>query len=34
MQTTLILTSSLVLIFALLAYPLITTINPAPKNPD
>nr|AFY14689.1 NADH dehydrogenase subunit 5 [Clupea harengus] len=34
MQTTLMLTSSLVLIFALLAYPIITTINPAPKNPD
>nr|BAL43892.1 NADH dehydrogenase subunit 5 [Gilchristella aestuaria] len=31
MQTTLILTSSLVLIFALLAYPIMTTINPNPK---
>nr|YP_008082531.1 NADH dehydrogenase subunit 5 [Anodontostoma chacunda]AGL45286.1 NADH dehydrogenase subunit 5 [Anodontostoma chacunda] len=34
MQTTLILTSSLTLIFALLAYPIITTIDPTPKNPD
>nr|AVI16259.1 NADH dehydrogenase subunit 5 [Sardinella longiceps] len=31
MQTTLILTSSLTLIFALLAYPVLTTIDPAPK---
>lgn len=34
MQTTLILTSSLTLIFALLAYPIITTINPTPKDPN
>nr|YP_005088164.1 NADH dehydrogenase subunit 5 [Microthrissa royauxi]BAL43762.1 NADH dehydrogenase subunit 5 [Microthrissa royauxi] len=34
MQTTLILTSSLVLIFALLAYPIITTIDPTPKDPN
>nr|YP_001293837.1 NADH dehydrogenase subunit 5 [Pellonula vorax]BAF64150.1 NADH dehydrogenase subunit 5 [Pellonula vorax] len=34
MQTTLILTSSLTLIFALLAYPIITTIDPAPKDPN
>ncbi|YP_001293642.1 NADH dehydrogenase subunit 5 (mitochondrion) [Alosa alosa] len=33
MQTTLILSSSLTLIFALLAYPIITTIDPAPKPP-
>nr|YP_005089097.1 NADH dehydrogenase subunit 5 [Gudusia chapra]BAL43853.1 NADH dehydrogenase subunit 5 [Gudusia chapra] len=33
MQMPLILTSSLMLILALLTYPLITTINPAPKNP-
>nr|AVI15999.1 NADH dehydrogenase subunit 5 [Sardinella longiceps] len=31
MQTTLILTSSLTLIFALLAYPVLTTIDPTPK---
>nr|YP_003734508.1 NADH dehydrogenase subunit 5 [Brevoortia tyrannus]BAJ09826.1 NADH dehydrogenase subunit 5 [Brevoortia tyrannus] len=31
MQTTLILSSSLTLIFALLAYPIITTIDPTPK---
>nr|BAL43931.1 NADH dehydrogenase subunit 5 [Pellona ditchela] len=31
MQTTLILTSSLMLIFGLLAYPIITTVNPTPK---
>nr|YP_005088243.1 NADH dehydrogenase subunit 5 [Potamothrissa acutirostris]BAL43775.1 NADH dehydrogenase subunit 5 [Potamothrissa acutirostris] len=34
MQTSLILTSSLVLIFALLAYPVITTIHPNPKDPN
>nr|AUW54314.1 NADH dehydrogenase subunit 5 [Dorosoma cepedianum]AUW54496.1 NADH dehydrogenase subunit 5 [Dorosoma cepedianum]QPF96640.1 NADH dehydrogenase subunit 5 [Dorosoma cepedianum] len=34
MQTTLILTSSLTLIFALLAYPIVSTIDPAPKGPD
>nr|BBF17074.1 NADH dehydrogenase subunit 5 [Ilisha sirishai] len=34
MQTTLILTSSLTLIFALLLYPIITTIDPAPKTQD
>nr|YP_001293733.1 NADH dehydrogenase subunit 5 [Ethmalosa fimbriata]BAF64046.1 NADH dehydrogenase subunit 5 [Ethmalosa fimbriata] len=34
MQTTLILTSSLTLIFALLAYPILTTINPTPKDPN
>nr|YP_010949679.1 NADH dehydrogenase subunit 5 [Opisthonema oglinum]WMI35492.1 NADH dehydrogenase subunit 5 [Opisthonema oglinum] len=34
MQTTLILTSSLTLIFALLAYPIVTTIDPTPKKPD
>nr|NP_071463.1 NADH dehydrogenase subunit 5 [Sardinops melanostictus]BAB18612.1 NADH dehydrogenase subunit 5 [Sardinops melanostictus] len=33
MQTTLILSSSLTLIFALLAYPILTTISPTPK-PD
>nr|YP_005087669.1 NADH dehydrogenase subunit 5 [Harengula jaguana]BAL43710.1 NADH dehydrogenase subunit 5 [Harengula jaguana] len=33
MQTGLILTSSLVLIFALLAYPILTTIDPSPKDP-
>nr|YP_003734660.1 NADH dehydrogenase subunit 5 [Pellona flavipinnis]BAJ09833.1 NADH dehydrogenase subunit 5 [Pellona flavipinnis] len=32
MQTTVIFTSSLTLIFALLTYPLITTINPEPKT--
>lgn len=32
MQTTLILTSALTLIFALLAYPIITTISPTPKD--
>nr|YP_009387953.1 NADH dehydrogenase subunit 5 [Opisthopterus tardoore]BAX73579.1 NADH dehydrogenase subunit 5 [Opisthopterus tardoore]BBF17035.1 NADH dehydrogenase subunit 5 [Opisthopterus tardoore] len=32
MQTTLILTSSLMLIFALLTYPIITTINSTPKT--
>nr|AFI41169.1 NADH dehydrogenase subunit 5 [Konosirus punctatus]QNH68291.1 NADH dehydrogenase subunit 5 [Konosirus punctatus]UQS79367.1 NADH dehydrogenase subunit 5 [Konosirus punctatus] len=32
MQTTLILTSALTLIFALLAYPIITTIDPAAKD--
>nr|QMS48885.1 NADH dehydrogenase subunit 5 [Ilisha elongata] len=32
MQTTLILTSSLMLIFALLVHPIITTINPTPKT--
>nr|YP_009246613.1 NADH dehydrogenase subunit 5 [Thryssa kammalensis]AMV74133.1 NADH dehydrogenase subunit 5 [Thryssa kammalensis]QCA40764.1 NADH dehydrogenase subunit 5 [Thryssa kammalensis] len=34
MQTSLVLTSSLMLIFILLAYPLITTINPTPPKPD
>nr|YP_009387979.1 NADH dehydrogenase subunit 5 [Amblygaster sirm]BAX73618.1 NADH dehydrogenase subunit 5 [Amblygaster sirm]BBF17048.1 NADH dehydrogenase subunit 5 [Amblygaster sirm] len=34
MQTTLILSSSLTLIFALLAYPILTTISPSPKTPD
>nr|YP_001293850.1 NADH dehydrogenase subunit 5 [Pellonula leonensis]BAF64163.1 NADH dehydrogenase subunit 5 [Pellonula leonensis] len=34
MQTTLILTTSLTLIFALLAYPIITTIDPTPKSPN
>nr|YP_009672838.1 NADH dehydrogenase subunit 5 [Nematalosa erebi]QDE53146.1 NADH dehydrogenase subunit 5 [Nematalosa erebi]WJQ22567.1 NADH dehydrogenase subunit 5 [Nematalosa erebi] len=34
MQTTLILTSALTLIFALLAYPIITTISPTPKDPN
>nr|YP_005088631.1 NADH dehydrogenase subunit 5 [Clupeichthys aesarnensis]BAL43606.1 NADH dehydrogenase subunit 5 [Clupeichthys aesarnensis] len=34
MQTTLIFSSSLTLIFALLAYPVLSTINPAPKTPD
>nr|YP_009974282.1 NADH dehydrogenase subunit 5 [Setipinna tenuifilis]QCA40816.1 NADH dehydrogenase subunit 5 [Setipinna taty]QNH94180.1 NADH dehydrogenase subunit 5 [Setipinna tenuifilis]QRM91358.1 NADH dehydrogenase subunit 5 [Setipinna tenuifilis] len=34
MQTTLVLTSSLTLIFILLAYPLATTINPTPLKPD
>nr|YP_009520127.1 NADH dehydrogenase subunit 5 [Sardinella lemuru]YP_010169229.1 NADH dehydrogenase subunit 5 [Sardinella zunasi]ATE46671.1 NADH dehydrogenase subunit 5 [Sardinella lemuru]AXU40884.1 NADH dehydrogenase subunit 5 [Sardinella lemuru]QRZ03102.1 NADH dehydrogenase subunit 5 [Sardinella zunasi] len=34
MQTTLILTSSLTLIFGLLTYPILTTINPTPKSPD
>nr|YP_009463870.1 NADH dehydrogenase subunit 5 [Alosa aestivalis]AUW54938.1 NADH dehydrogenase subunit 5 [Alosa aestivalis] len=33
MQTTLILSSSLTLIFALLAYPILTTIDPTPKPP-
>nr|YP_005087900.1 NADH dehydrogenase subunit 5 [Potamalosa richmondia]BAL43736.1 NADH dehydrogenase subunit 5 [Potamalosa richmondia] len=34
MQTTLILTSSLTLIFALLAYPIMTSIDPSPKAPN
>nr|YP_003734482.1 NADH dehydrogenase subunit 5 [Thryssa baelama]BAJ09812.1 NADH dehydrogenase subunit 5 [Thryssa baelama] len=34
MQTTLVMTSSLMLIFVLLAYPLVTTINPFPLKPD
>nr|YP_001293798.1 NADH dehydrogenase subunit 5 [Sardinella maderensis]BAF64111.1 NADH dehydrogenase subunit 5 [Sardinella maderensis] len=34
MQTTLILSSSLTLIFALLAYPILTTIDPTPKGPS
>ena len=34
MQTTLVITSSLILIFVLLAYPLVTTINPFPLKPD
>nr|WRK83607.1 NADH dehydrogenase subunit 5 [Clupeonella cultriventris] len=34
MQTTLILTTSLTLIFALLAYPIVTTLDPNPKDPN
>nr|BAJ09918.1 NADH dehydrogenase subunit 5 [Stolephorus waitei] len=34
MQTSLVLTSSLMLIFILLAYPLMTTINPSPVDKD
>nr|BBU25966.1 NADH dehydrogenase subunit 5 [Branchiostegus japonicus] len=33
-STSLMMTSSLVLIFMLLAYPIATTLTPAPKNPD